>query len=108
MGGAGRALCVGLSPSELKIGASIAQIKDNSINNIGHFLWENIWNESDFDSALEMFDDASDHEAIEIGICLYEQFKNSLSSMTAEDIMREVLKIHKEGKTLNIKSCTRN
>ena len=50
-------------------------------------------------------DNSSDQQAIQILIRLHSEFKNQMSSLSSNDILRAVYRLYKQGLPISVKEC---
>ena len=96
----------GFTEVELLVGAGVAQVFDNSPEQlegnaeVNRRIYDALSNRLGAEN-----DDPSDQQAILIGIRLYSEFKNRMSSLSSNDILRAVYRLYKQGLPISVKKC---
>ena len=96
----------GFTEVELLVGAGVAQVFDNSPEQlegnaeVNRRIYDALSNRLGAEN-----DDPSDQQAILIGIRLYSEFKNRMSSFSSNDILRAVYRLYKQGLPISVKKC---
>ena len=96
----------GFTEVELLVGAGVAQVFDNSPEQlegnaeVNRRIYDALSNRLGAEN-----DDPSDQQAILIGIRLYSEFKNRMSSLSSNDILRAVYWLYKQGLPISVKKC---
>ena len=96
----------GFTEVELLVGAGVAQVFDNFPEQlegnaeVNRRIYDALSNRLGAEN-----DDPSDQQAILIGIRLHSEFKNRMSSLSSNDILRAVYRLYKRGLPISIKKC---
>ena len=96
----------GFTEVELLVGAGVAQVFDNSPEQlegnaeVNRRIYDALSNRLGAEN-----DDPSDQQAILIGIRLHSEFKNRMSSLSSNDILRAVYRLYKQGLPISVKKC---